>query len=261
MIPLIDADVLVYEVGFGCEVAWEGPDPPPFDKAAELLDNRITHICNAVGATAPPVLFLTGKNNFREKIAVTRPYKANRGAKPFHYYNLRAYMQGKWDAIVVDGMEADDAMAIAQDYRTIICTRDKDLRQVAGAHYGWELGNQPSFGPRYIDELGWIELSEDHKKLKGGGMKFFYAQCLMGDSVDNIPGLPKCGPKGAFETLSHITLLPELFEAVRGAYRAFYGDVLGDERLLEMGQLLWMVRELDDEGKPKIWEFPRMDAE
>lgn len=264
MIPLIDADVLVYEVGFGCETGWEGEDPPPFDRAAELLDNRIQAICYAVGATAPPALYLTGKGNFREKIAVSKPYKGNRlQEKPFHYKNLRAYMVGKWNAIIVEGIEADDAMAIEQcrvskendgcafalynETPTIICTRDKDLRQVSGLHYGWELGNQPSFGPKFISE-------EE-------GMRFFYKQCLMGDKTDNIEGIPKCGPVKADKILGDTKISTEMFEAVREAYRAFYGQELGDERLLEMGRLLWMTRELDDEGKPKMWEFPRMDEQ
>lgn len=281
MKALLDGDILTYECGFGVMTGWEGESPPPFDKAAELLDNRIANIVALAGADEYQI-YLTGKGNFREKIAVTKPYKGNRlQEKPFHYKNLRAYMQGKHNAIIVDGMEADDAICIEQmKYlslpegdndcgQTIICTRDKDLRQCPGMHYGWELGNQPSFGPKFIDEFGWIELVEKvdskgkiKKELKGGGLLFFCAQCLLGDKVDNIEGIPKYGPVKAFETLGHIKVYTEAFKAVREAYRGFYGDnELADEKLLEMGQLLWMVRELDEEGKPKIWEFPRMDTE
>src|SRR5512138_3812811 len=99
MKALIDADVLTYEVGFGCLTGWEGEGPPPFDRVAELLDNKIGNILAITGADSYQ-LYLTGKNNFREKIAVSKPYKGNRlQEKPFHYKNLRAYMVGKWNAI------------------------------------------------------------------------------------------------------------------------------------------------------------------
>ena len=64
MQPLIDADVLIYEIGYAAEAQWryelqEGY--PPFEYAALLLDTRISNICAMVGATSPPMLFLTGK--------------------------------------------------------------------------------------------------------------------------------------------------------------------------------------------------------
>lgn len=261
MKALVDGDVLVYEVGFGCLTGWEGDGPPPFDRAAELLDNKLNNILAIVGADNHQI-YLTGKGNFREKIAVSKPYKGNRlQEKPFHYKNLRAYLVGKWNAIIVEGMEADDAMAIEQykswkfyndEYfdgtlsETIICSRDKDLKSVAGFHYSWELGNQPSFGPKYISE-------EE-------GMRFFYKQCLMGDRVDNIEGLPKCGPVKADKILGDTQIPAEMFKAVREAYRGFYGDAaLADEKLLENARLLWMVRELNEEGKPVMWEMPDAD--
>lgn len=85
---------------------------------------------------------------------------------------------------------------------TIICSRDKDLRMCPFWHYGWEHGNQPEFFPTYVERLGEITLSEDKKKIKGTGLKFFYSQLITGDTVDNIPGLPKGGPVLAALTLA-----------------------------------------------------------
>lgn len=267
MKALIDGDVLVYECAFGAETSWRGMERegvPPFDIASELLDNRINNIVSIVGADEYSI-YLTGDKNFRNEIAKSLPYKGNRKQeKPYHYKNLRAYMQGVHNAIITDGIEADDAMAIEQyeDYRntwkvsqgltfeekdalclnTIICTRDKDLRMIPGLHYGWELGRQPSFGPKFIGE-------EE-------GYRNFFMQCLTGDSVDNIKGIPKCGPVKALKILEGRVTYPEMFEAVREAYRAFYEDSeLADEKFLENGQLLWMVRELDEKGKPVMWRL------
>ena len=261
---LIDADVLIYEVGFAAEASWQHAGFPPFDFVADILNNRIANIvaicsdADGKEAVSSPILYLTGKGNFRNDIAKRTPYKARAGNRPWHYKNIKAYIKGVYDFVESDGMEADDLMAIEQSNRgneTIICTRDKDLRSVPGWHYGWELGNQPQFGPMLVDTVGQINLSTDRSSIKGYGLKFFYAQCLTGDRVDSIPGIDKCGAVKAFNILDGAETLDECFKRVLEAYKGVYGD-RGEEELLEQGRLLWMTRELDKEGKPVLWELP-----
>lgn len=263
MQPLIDADILLYEIGFAAEAGWQSAGFPPFDYAANLLDQRIDNICAMVEATEPPILFLTGKTNFRTEIAKLRPYKERASNKPFHYYNLKAYIKGKYDWRLQEGLEADDLMSIEQTARgdaTIICTRDKDLRAVPGWQYGWELGNQPQFGPKRVGDFGEIRLSGDRKSIKGEGLLFFLSQCLTGDSVDTVPGLPRFGPVKAFDLLSPCVDTTEAFKCVLGAYKAFYED-LAEAALLEQGRLLWMTRELDEKGQPVLWQFPKLETQ
>lgn len=263
---MIDADVLRYEVGFAAEAGWQTGEIPPWDYVQEHLELRIKNICGAVGATAPPILYLTGKHNFREQLATRQPYKDRPSNKPWHFYNITAFMKGNYDVRIQDGLEADDLMAIEQTARnkiggediSIIATRDKDLRAVPGWHYGWELGNQPQFGPLFTDEIGHISLSADRKSIKGTGLLFFYSQCLTGDRTDSILGVEGLGPVKASEILSNTNTPDEAFKAVRGAYRAVYGDD-GDRLLLESGRLLWMTRELNEDGSPVLWGFPQGD--
>lgn len=61
-------------------------------------------------------------------------------------------------------------------------------------------------------------------KLRGCGMKFFYAQLLTGDTVDNYGGLEGCGKTTAFELLESCKTEEELHEAVYGAYLDSFGD-------------------------------------
>jgi 5'-3' exonuclease len=258
MQPLIDGDILLYEIGFAAEAGWQSAGFPSFDYVADLLDNRISNICAIVEATAPPIIYLTGPTNFRTEIAKRTPYKARPSLKPYHYHNIKAYIRCMYDSITSEGMEADDLMAIEQTRRpaeAIICTRDKDLRQVPGWTYSWELGGQPSFGPVYVESFGTLQLSEDRKKLSGTGLKFFYAQCLMGDSVDTIPGIPRMGKVGAYEILEGATTEREAYDRTLEAYRKVFGDDAETE-LLEQGRLLWMTRELHPDGKPVLWELP-----
>jgi len=268
MQALLDADVLRYEVGFAAKAGWKGDGEPSWEYVQECLTLLINNIQGVVGATCPPILFFTGKTNFRNNIAVTTPYKERASNKPFHYYNLTAYMKAVYKWRQEEGFEADDLMAIEQEKRnkeylndpigtipTIICTRDKDLRAVPGWHYGWELGNQPAYGPKLVDEFGAIKLSTDRKSIKGEGLLFFYAQCLTGDPTDTIPGLKGCGAVQAFKTLDGCVDTNDAFKRVLGAYKAVY-EHDAKARLLEQGKLLWMTRETHPDGSPVLWKFP-----
>jgi hypothetical protein len=258
---LIDSDVICYEIGFASETAWKhaspnSDDPPPWDFVEELLLRRIDHIEHECEATLPSIFFFTGNGNFRYELAKRTPYKERAGHKPFHYKNIKAYIKGVFEYRETDGLEADDLMSIEQTLRpdeTIICTRDKDLRSVDGWHFGWELGNQPSFGPLRVDGYGAIFLSDDRKKVTGYGLKFFLAQCLTGDSVDSVPGLPKCGPVAAFNILANTNTYAEGIHAVSEAYMARYDEGYY-EALEEQGRLLWMTRKLNEDGTPVLWD-------
>ncbi len=190
-------------------------------------------------------------------------YKGNRKKpKPFHYDNLTAYIMGKYECRMAIGLEADDLMSIDQWARvkegkldTIICSRDKDLRITPGMHFGWPCGKQPQFGPRRVTEVGDLEL-KGGKKLVGTGLKFFYSQVLMGDGVDNIPGLPRMGPVKAYKALSECETEEDLYRTTASLYEGHYGPDW-KAHMQEQCDLLWMVRELDEEGNPVryvLWE-------
>lgn len=231
---------------------------PPFDYALRMLEDRIANICAMVEATEPPVLYLTGKGNFRFDIAKREPYKVRVGNKPYHYSNLKAYIKGMYEYRESNGMEADDLMSIDQTAapeHTIICSRDKDLKSVPGWHYGWELGNQPQFGPLLVDTVGKIWLDEK-REIRGYGDLFFYSQCLTGDSVDSIPGLGgRTGAVKSFKILEGASDGADAFSRVRAAYQDRYKEA-GDAELLEQGRLLHMTRKLHPDGSPVLWELP-----
>ena len=276
MRAIIDADIFRYELGFGAETGWnaitEGREQiPPFNYVEDKIHARIESILSVTGADKYTLYHTEGKT-FRYDIAVTKPYKGTRiEKKPWHYDNLTAYFKGVLGSSFIAGLEADDAMAIdhvTSDDETILVTRDKDLRQVPGLFYSYELGRQPGFGPIYISNPGTIELSEDHKKLIATGLVSFYGQVLTGDRVDNIPGLDKCGPVAAFDILTEAMsydpkIWPkEMYLAVLDAYKEYYvlandADTLenAEENLLEQGRLCWMTRRLNEDGSPVLWEL------
>lgn len=310
MQPLIDADVLFYEVGFASEkrraVAAEGTpfeeiavDPQSWDFAKEVFDNRIKLICNEVEATEEPLFFVTESGlvnrilnkkrkyagekekeyvpNFRNAIAKTKEYKGHRKTqkKPFHYKNLVNYvLSGKFKVeIAPPGLEADDAMCIYQTQHlgqtptTILCSRDKDIRQCQGWHYSWECGKQASVGPLFVDSVGSLvnrhegKVNKEGKPLPlnvlGTGDKFFYFQMITGDSVDNIEGIIGRNKVFAYKLLKDAKTARECYELVAEVYVKQLGDVW-EEKFNEMADLLWIVKNLDSQGKIVKWTKPTL---
>lgn len=263
MTPLLDADIIAYELSFAAEAFWkyihaekgeEVTGPPPFDVVEEMVERRIPEIIKESGADGTPELCFTGEGNFRNFIAFTHPYKANRNEKPFHYYNTVFYLKLLYKHHVVDGLEADDLMGIlmtANPGKYICISRDKDLRQIPGLHYGWEVHNQPAFGPHEFNHFGSVVLTPKNK-IVGGGMKFFYCQLLMGDSVDTVPGINKLGPVKAYAIINPCTTIEECELAASEAYKKAYGlDWLSVMR--EQGRLLYMSRKVDKNKNVLLW--------
>lgn len=214
MRALIDADVLVYRVGFSSE----GLELP---LAKWRLDEMVNSILEETEADKY-FGWLTGKGNFRYDIAKTVPYKGNRKApKPEHYIALREHLVVRYGFMVTEGIEADDAVCIAAhsipSSERIIVKVDKDLNQIFGRHYN-------------PIKKEFSEISEFEALLS------FYTQLLTGDTIDNIIGLKGIGPVKAKRILEKCKDEQQLYQAVLDAYD---GDA---ERVLENGQLLWLLR-------------------
>ena len=284
--PLIDGDWMLYMACNAVEYSWserwaeeqgadfdpdEPPPTPPFEEIVDVLEHKLKEIRDALNTKAVPIFFFTGHNNFRKTVAKTKAYKGNRDSeKPYHYQNLTNLIEARYPFQRKDDVEADDLMAIYQTQMlysesvggifspTCIVTVDKDLRQVNGWHYSPEGHNFPSFGPTYVtDDNSYIEYKDSEKPAKGllgTGWKFFYAQLITGDTVDNIPGLPRQGPAKALSLLTPCTTPREAYEVVRDAYRDIC--IMADDYLLEQAYLLWMVRGYNEDGTPAMWEAP-----
>lgn len=210
-------------------------------------------------------LYLTGKGNFRETVATLAEYKGNRkdSARPVHYEALREYATTHLDAVLIEGMEADDAMAIEQTKDregTVICTIDKDLMQVPGLKFFWNKRDKKTGDTSdcfiYVDE--------------DTAVRHFFTQLITGDASDNIPGLkgtkeaPGPGARGAKKAFENCSTVAEYYDAALSLYRDKYGDAttyIGwdgrkrtatvDAILQENAALLWMKRDASEGGWSK----------
>lgn len=227
MIALLDADILCYRVGFATNDEHENTAIETM--AVFLEDMLMFDLVDCEGHE----LFLTGKSNYRHDIAVTAPYKGNRKdvKKPIHLPLLREYLQTAWAASVSDGQEADDDIAIRATElgdNCIIVSIDKDFMQVPGWHYNFVKREKKLVTPEE-------------------GLRFFYRQILMGDSADNIKGVPRVGAVRSEKMLAPFQTEKEFY--------ACCVEALGEERVLENGRLLWLRRKPNE-----LWEPPNEEV-
>ncbi len=103
-----------------------------------------------------------------------------------------------WPMLEVPGIEADDAIgtlaqvAVAAGYRVVISTGDKDLAQLVNPHVS--LVN--TMTGETLDEAGVVA------KFGVAPDRIIDYLSLIGDTVDNVPGVEKVGPKTAVKWLA-----------------------------------------------------------
>ena len=103
-----------------------------------------------------------------------------------------------WPILMVEGVEADDVIgtlaveATARGMNTIVSTGDKDLAQLVNANV--TLINTMS--NEKLDEAGVLA------KFGVPPNRIIDYLTLIGDTVDNVPGVTKCGPKTAVKWLT-----------------------------------------------------------
>jgi hypothetical protein len=228
MKALIDADLLVYSIGY---ITNEDGTQRHWPTVASNLDQSIRNIVDECGADDHR-LYITSddRSNFRISTATIKPYKGNRKSEKPHYYSrIRQYLEHDRGATVVRFWEADDQLGIDQGSDTIICTLDKDLDMIPGWHYNWK--NKEKY---YVEEIE--------------GLRSFYCQLLTGDTVDNILGLFGVGGKSKhLANIRKCTTEIEMFQVVREMYEKYFGSYW-QQFLLENAKLLWILREEVKEG-------------
>ena len=138
-------------------------------------------------------------------------YKAQRPSMPD---DLRAQIEPLheavraegWPLLVEDGVEADDVIgtltrqAVEAGWEVVISTGDKDLTQLV----------QP--GVRWVNTMSEEVLDEAGVTAKFGVPPKLIVDylTLIGDTVDNVPGVEKCGPKTAVKWLTEYGNLDNL---------------------------------------------------
>ncbi|HEY8974821.1 MAG TPA: DNA polymerase I [Burkholderiaceae bacterium] len=187
-------------------------------------------------------------------------YKANRSAMPedlakqVEPIHAVVAMLG-WPIITVPGIEADDAIgtlaraATSLGWKTVISTGDKDLAQLVDDHV--TLINTMS--NETLDVAGVLA------KFGVPPSQIIDYLSLIGDTVDNVPGVNKVGPKTAVKWLQEHGSLDGVIAAaptMKGAVGEHLRNAL---EWLPMGRkLVTVVTDHDLSGHVENW--PALDA-
>jgi len=149
-----------------------------------------------------------------ERVAAWPAYKAQRPAMPDELRpqldGMVAWLQAAgWSSFCADGVEADDYIATvtrhagAAGWPVVIASSDKDFMQLVSATVGL-------FNPNDKTDRIWTA-AEVRAKTGVPPEQVVDWLSLVGDSVDNIPGVPGVGPKTAAALLAE-------FGSVAGIY-------------------------------------------
>ena len=169
MLALIDGDIVVYRAAAVSE------NDPHIGQLIDRIDFTMQDILDAC-RTKNYIAYVGGSGNFRK--VLSPEYKAHRTKPPPKFLNeAKEHLITKWRAKVSIDCETDDELGILateNENKCVICSIDKDLRQIPGLHYNWVI---KGFGTEtYVT-----------------GMYNFFYQMLKGDTADNVKGLPRIG--------------------------------------------------------------------
>jgi len=148
-------------------------------------------------------------------------YKANRTAMPddlgLQIEPIHEAVRGLgWPIVQIEGIEADDVIATLarraqeQQFQTVVSTSDKDLAQL--------VNEQVTLVNTMSNEK--LDIAGVERKFGVPPNRIVDYLTLVGDNVDNVPGVDKVGPKTAAKWLHEFGSLDQLIanaQTVKGA--------------------------------------------
>ena len=208
---LIDGSAYIFRAFFAI---------PPLSNAAGLPTNAIfgfTNILLKLLKQHRPeyvvVALDAGRETFRKQISAD--YKSNRPEAPAELIPQFPYFRKVLDVLDVPllelpGYEADDIIATLCDRmadkgcEVVVVSSDKDLMQLV------------TDGIRLLDSAKdrWIGAAEVHEKFGVKPEQVIEVMGLMGDAVDNIPGVKGIGEKTAIALIQQFQTLENLYNGL-----------------------------------------------
>ena len=226
MLTLIDGNSLLFRAYYGVHSRLTRADGTPTGAVYGFFNMILPILASAKPDDAFICVFDASRITFRQDIYPE--YKMNRAATPADLIAQGQMIQSGlmslgMPVLCVPGVEADDVIATlarqncTSTNATRIITSDKDLMQ------------QVSDCVFLYDGMKNREIHED-AVLEKFGVKphqVIDVQSLMGDSSDNVPGVPGIGPKKAAELINQFGSLDNLYanldavqnERIRGLLR------------------------------------------
>lgn len=227
MIALVDADALIYII------AWNHKESS-VEAVKESCDNFLRDILLLTGSDKYIGVF-SSKTCFRNESYKYASYKGQRKDKEDWLLSwekvIKDHFIDKHGFVQAEDLEADDicvaASFLISTEPTVICSPDKDLRQVQGLFY--------NFAPKK-PEAGDSILPNPVEAIYAPQANYtFWLSVLTGDMTDNVYGVPGLGPVKAKKLLDEAMDPIQYKSIVQGAYakyfQSYYGGIIFQETI------------------------------
>ena len=210
MLTLIDGNSILFRAYYGVHSRLTRSDGTPTGAVYGFFNMVLPLLADAKPDDAFVCVFDASRQSFRQDIYPA--YKANRTETPADLITQSHLVRAGVAAmgvpvLCIPGVEADDVIAtLARENctghdATRIITSDKDLMQlVSDCVFLYDGMKQREIrAPQVVEKFG---VGPEH---------VIDVQSLMGDSSDNVPGVPGVGPKKAAELINQFGSLDELY--------------------------------------------------
>jgi DNA polymerase-1 len=203
-------------------------------------------------------IFESGEKTFRHETFAD--YKANRLAMPEDLASQLPYILRLCEAfnipvINAPGFEADDvigtlaAKVAAEGLQAVIVSNDKDMCQLVHDPeiIAMRQNSQVVKRKEYVPPIEWCDEAWVEKKFGVPAEKVVDLLGLMGDSIDNIPGAPGIGSKGAVQIITQFGSIEEALKRWEEVKHKTYRESLRNnaELILQSKDLARIRTDLD----------------
>ncbi len=249
MITLIDGNSLVFRAYYGVHSNLTRSDGMPVGAVYGFFNMVLPIFAKAKETDSFVCVFDASRISFRQDIYPQ--YKANRSETPADLITqselIRIGLHAMGVSVLcIPGVEADDVIATIatqncdKDDKTRIITSDKDLMQLVSPCVFLYDGMKEK-------EIHETEVME---KFAVKPNQVIDVQSLMGDSSDNVPGVPGIGPKKAAELINEFGSLDNLYANLDSVKNERIRGLLHDNK--EMAyiskKLVTLKRDVDLDG-------------
>jgi len=238
---LLDGHSLAYRAFFALPVENFATSTGQHTNAVYGFTSMLINVLRDEQPTHVAVAFDVSRETFRT--AEYSDYKATRSASPPEFQGQVALVKEVLAALNIstfelEGYEADDIIATlttraeAAGFDVLICTGDRDALQLVDDHV------TVLYPRKGVSDLARLTPAAVEEKYGVGPDRYPELAALVGETSDNLPGVPGVGPKTAAKWLASYDGLDNLIteaDKVPGkagaSFREHLADVIRNRRL------------------------------
>ncbi|MFM2125113.1 MAG: hypothetical protein RL328_1564 [Acidobacteriota bacterium] len=199
-------------------------------EAVYIFHNMVRKLVNQFQPTHIAAIFESEGPTFRDE--AFEAYKANRTETPPDLLEQIPWIRKTLEAMRIPvleypGFEADDVIgtlarrAVEVGFEVAIVSSDKDMLQLVNHHV-------QMLNPMKNDQ--WYDAAEVEKFMGVPPLQVIDLLALKGDTVDNIPGAPGIGEKGALDLIQRFGSVENAMDHAAEVQRKTYRESLQNNR-------------------------------